>query len=287
MMKRIGFTLIELLVVIAIIALLVSILMPSLQKAKDLAKDVVCRSNEKTVSYGVVLYAEENDDIYPYNSSPTPPNSQYYPDLSWACKIGKVPDTTEDLGWDFGEDTGAEADTGIIDGYKICVEQGYVDFQRGSVTEGPFKCPAFIDQVNPKAAWLGAVSSQYSINRSLSASVHEPTATVVRVTKSSDLRGMSVLLGDGNLNPGNGIRVVHAFDTRGPNGSLAELAPEKDTGYYSFGPWPFQQYVQKWQLKQPYDFYGHPGERANIAYTDAHVAPVDSSSLRPEDWRID
>ena len=59
-MKRLkAFTLIELLVVIAIIALLVSILMPSLQKAKELAKDVVCRTNQKHVAYAILLYVEE------------------------------------------------------------------------------------------------------------------------------------------------------------------------------------------------------------------------------------
>jgi prepilin-type N-terminal cleavage/methylation domain-containing protein len=56
-----GFTLIELLVVIAIISLLVTILMPSLQQAKALARDVLCKSNLRNIGMGVVMYAEDND----------------------------------------------------------------------------------------------------------------------------------------------------------------------------------------------------------------------------------
>ena len=64
-MKRHGFTLIELLVVIAIIALLVSILMPSLNKAKQLARGVVCQSNLRNLHMGTVLYSEEYDGVMP------------------------------------------------------------------------------------------------------------------------------------------------------------------------------------------------------------------------------
>lgn len=54
-----GFTLIELLVVISIIALLLSILMPSLSKAKELAKRTVCAANERQIAMAFMLYSQE------------------------------------------------------------------------------------------------------------------------------------------------------------------------------------------------------------------------------------
>ena len=55
-----AFTLIELLVVIAVIALLVSILMPSLKQAKELARQAVCMSNQRQIALALNYYA--NDD---------------------------------------------------------------------------------------------------------------------------------------------------------------------------------------------------------------------------------
>ena len=54
--QKYGFTLIELLVVIAIIALLLAILLPSLQKVKSIARDVICRSNVRQVGLALQMY---------------------------------------------------------------------------------------------------------------------------------------------------------------------------------------------------------------------------------------
>jgi prepilin-type N-terminal cleavage/methylation domain-containing protein/prepilin-type processing-associated H-X9-DG protein len=57
--KSCAFTLIELLVVIAIIALLVSILLPSLSRAQEIARTTVCATNQKAIYHGLALYAED------------------------------------------------------------------------------------------------------------------------------------------------------------------------------------------------------------------------------------
>jgi prepilin-type N-terminal cleavage/methylation domain-containing protein/prepilin-type processing-associated H-X9-DG protein len=61
-MSRRAFTLVELLVVIAIIALLLSILMPALNKVREGGKCVLCQSNLKQQALAANLYAQDNDD---------------------------------------------------------------------------------------------------------------------------------------------------------------------------------------------------------------------------------
>ena len=100
-MKRKGFTLIELLVVVAIIALLISILLPSLSRARELAKRAVCASNLRGIGQGMHIYANDNREWFPthyFNAGsitagpPTQTEMQYYEMLGIEYHLRTAPD---------------------------------------------------------------------------------------------------------------------------------------------------------------------------------------------------
>lgn len=79
--RRFAFTLIELLVVVAIISLLVSILIPSLSKAKGLARQTLCMNSMRQINMVFTLYLTDNNGLFPllYTNS----SSSHAQDYRW------------------------------------------------------------------------------------------------------------------------------------------------------------------------------------------------------------
>ncbi len=286
-MKRLrAFTLIELLVVIAIIALLVSILMPSLQKAKELAKDVVCRSNQKSIFYAIMLYAQDSDDFYPYTSAP--PYGYYIPPLGWAEKIGRIEDGYWLLPYPYRFSDSPQGDQRRPRrGREICLE-GYIDFKYNDFREGHFKCLAAIDHVQPK--WHGRWGNHLSINSALSPVYeyeHDPSGFTppAPCKKVSDVRAGCVLIGECHLSkvPANEVFPVNWFRTDG-DGDLYTNPGDQGQLPERFGPWTHQPFGHAWSGTMPIDYYGHPGDRANFLYTDGHVESVGEIDIT--EWNI-
>ena len=175
-----GFTLIELLVVISIIALLLSILMPSLRKAKQMAQRTVCLSNEHQLGLAWVLYTDNNDGklVGAWTGYGDPQSGQ---DLD--------PSQGGEMGW---VDWNAHGPFGTT--YRDDEQQQQIDDIQNGVfypyaqTEKVYKCPA--------RAKKGQFRS-YSIVESMRGWVEgilvrpQDTRAKLRVTKAINIRSPS------------------------------------------------------------------------------------------------
>jgi prepilin-type N-terminal cleavage/methylation domain-containing protein/prepilin-type processing-associated H-X9-DG protein len=144
--REAGFTLIELLVVIAIIAILASLLLPAISKAKARAEGVLCMNNARQLGQAWLLYADDHNGRLVYNLGGFGSKRAVAPktDLNWVNNI---------LTWELDSDN-----TNL----STITEAGLASY---AVNPAIYRCPSdhVLSQTQSEAGWSGRVRS-YSMN---------------------------------------------------------------------------------------------------------------------------
>ena len=154
MHKSHAFTLIELLVVVAIIALLIAILLPSLQGARGMARRTVCQTNVKGIGQSCYIYQQANGGVFPTANHLT--NQTQNPLISYIGNMGGGPD---------GNVPGCDGGAGLQNPSRACPSTNpgggegttvlsttrslWMLVRDGSIVPHSFVCPSAEDPVDP------------------------------------------------------------------------------------------------------------------------------------------
>jgi prepilin-type N-terminal cleavage/methylation domain-containing protein/prepilin-type processing-associated H-X9-DG protein len=122
-----GFTLIELLVVIAIIAVLASMLLPALSKAKESGKRISCANNQRQLGLSTMMFIDDNDGKYPIRGQ----NPRWPERLREFYLDRKILTCSSDQPKSLNSDTNADgaARSFIMNGWNDFMQATYSDWQ--------------------------------------------------------------------------------------------------------------------------------------------------------------
>jgi prepilin-type N-terminal cleavage/methylation domain-containing protein/prepilin-type processing-associated H-X9-DG protein len=268
-----GFTLIELLVVIAIIAILAAMLLPALARAKEKAKQISCLNNQKQMSLGQQIFAEDSENG---NSLITPP---YAPKGSLTGNM--VDGQTTINGGNDNNGTQAQMDSDDLNwlfgfsGVKALPKNGYVSNLKS------FLCPTTKNNID---VLFEPDPSKWKWNN-----INPPTMGLSELFLLADLcnKAKDRDTIDGPLPYGGHSYEVfgwwHRYDlgTARPRKTLQTVQTYVNVNYAAGsrpGPSKIFTIMDRLEPHAPYHentpnpFDGHGMNGANVAFTDGHAS---------------
>lgn len=243
-----AFTLIELLVVIAIIALLISILLPSLSRARELSKRLVCAANVKGIGTSAKLYANDNSERW----------------MIPGHRSFMAPTNTVDYTFDPGG-TGAGLVGFNVDRNKITTKeaQGHQGSSRVSVT---------------RAFWLLVRSGDVTVKQFIcpsSGDDPDPTENLDLYYDFASIANISygyqVPFGPSYTRPREGAdnRSIFAAD-KSPFYTANDPSPNWQNSGQNGTPLDFDDSPKRWRAAGA-NSRNHQGEGQNCLYADGHA----------------
>jgi prepilin-type N-terminal cleavage/methylation domain-containing protein/prepilin-type processing-associated H-X9-DG protein len=269
--RRAGFTLVELLVVIGIIALLISILLPTLNAARSSAKSIVCASNLRQLSLGFIVYANDFEGSLPPGSTAQFTGGAITGDWApfWYDRVFEYIDLAEDAGTgtfnrgDYG-DAFICPDAYLNAGYmhygvhpRLSPRQGPPGFGMGDPNRAgqPFQPYKLAQVPNSSEILLVADARQFNAPDVDGGRVHGNAPWYMGLFGHGGMFNHKFTSDPENPISGTGIGAVDG-DTPVPLVTIGNRDLSADAGEWNFGDVRFRH---------------RDDEQLNIGYLDGHV----------------